>query len=146
MIFDRTLQFSNAQAIIADAASTNVIDLRALGRVYGHAADLKRDLGIGNKIPLLVQVVEAFNTLTSLEIQVQVSVDEAFTSPIVVHSQTLLLAALTVGAQMNVDFLPRGTNQRYLRLYYNVTGTDPTLGKITAGIVMAIQPSNAGPY
>lgn len=146
MIFDRTLQFSNAQAITADAASTNVIDLRALGRVYGHAADLKRDLGIGNKIPLLAQIVEAFNTLTSLEIQVQVSVDEAFTSPIIVHRESILLAALVVGKQMNVDFLPRGTNERFLRLYYDVTGTAPTLGKITAGVVMAIQPSNAGPY
>ena len=28
-----------------------------------------------------------------------------------------------------------GTDERYVRLYYDVTGTDPTTGKITAGLV-----------
>lgn len=146
MIFDNTLLFSKAQVVTADAASTNIIDLRTLGTPYGHAAALKRDLGIGKKIPLLVQVVEAFNTLTSLGIQLQGSVDEAFTSPIVIASETKLLAALTLGAQFNIDFLPRGTSYRYIRMYYDVTGTAPTLGKITAGIVAAVQPSEPGPY
>ena len=146
MIFDKTLQFSNAQAITADAASTNVIDLKALGTSYGHAAALLRDLGIGTHVPLLIQVVEAFNTLTSLDVILQGSVDEAFTSPVTILSQNKVLAALTVGAQFQIDYLPRGTTYRYIRLYYDVVGTDPTLGKITAGIVAAIQPSSAGPY
>lgn len=147
MIFDKTLQFSDAQAVVADAASTNIIDLNALGTSYGHAAALLRDLGIGNKIPLLCQVVEAFNTLTSLEFQLQGSVDEAFTSPVVIaRSGAVLLANLGVGAQFSIDFIPRGATYRYLRMYYDITGTPPTLGKITAGIVAAIQPSSAGPY
>lgn len=146
MIFDNTLLFSKAQAVTADAPSTNVIDLRTLGTVYGHAAALQRDVGIGSKVPLLVQVVEAFNTLTSLGIQLQGSVDEAFTSPVIISSETKLLAALTLGAQFNIDFLPRGTSYRFIRMYYDVTGTAPTLGKITAGIVAAVQPSAPGPY
>lgn len=146
MIFDNTLLFSKAQAITADAASTNVIDLRTLGTVYGHAAGLQRDLGIGTKIPLLAQVVQAFNTLTSLEFQLQGSVDEAFTSPVIIARETKLLAALTLGAQFNIDFIPRGASYRYLRMYYDITGTAPTLGQITAGIVAAIQPSGPGPY
>lgn len=146
MIFDNTLLFSKAQAITADAASTNVIDLRALNTVYGAAAALLRDIGIGSKVPLLCQVVEAFNTLTSLEFQLQGSVDEAFTSPVVIARETKLLAALTVGAQFNIDFIPRGATYRYMRMYYDVTGTPPTLGKITAGIVAAVQPSVPGPY
>lgn len=146
MIFDNTLLFSKAQAITADAASTNVIDLRALGTSYGHAAALLRDLGIGTKIPLLVQVVQAFNTLTSLTIILQGSVDEAFTSPIVISSESKLLAALTVGAQFTIDFIPRGASYRYIRMYYDVVGTNPTLGQITAGVVAAVQPSVPGPY
>jgi hypothetical protein len=146
MIFDKTLQFSASQAITADAASTNILDLRALGTAYGHAAALLRDLGIGHKVPLLVQVVEAFNTLTSLNIVLQGSVDEAFTSPVTIATENKVLADLVVGAQFNIDFLPRGTKYRYLRMYYDVVGTNPTLGKITAGIVAAVQPSAPGPY
>lgn len=146
MIFDKTLQFSNAQAITADAASTNILDLMATGTAFGHAAALKRDIGIGNKVPLLCQVVEAFNTLTSLKISFQGSVDEAFTSPIEIFSQTLLLADLTLGKQLFIDFMPRGSTYRYVRFYYDVTGTPPTLGKITAGVVAAIQPDVNGIY
>lgn len=146
MIFDRTLQYSLAQAIIATAASTNVIDHGALGTVYGAAAPLKRDLGIGADLPLLVQVVEAFGDLTSLKIALQGSVDEAFTSPIELQSQTLLLADLKVGAQLKLDTIPRGAVFRYTRIYYTVTGTAPTAGKVTAGIVAAVQPDMAGPY
>ena len=34
-----------------------------------------------------------------------------------------------------MSYVPRGTNERYMRLYYDVTGTAPTTGKITAGLV-----------
>lgn len=146
MIFDKTLQFSDRQAVTADAASTNIIDLRALGQVYGHAAGLTRDVGIGSKVPLLCQIVEAFNNMTSLEIQLQGSVDEAFTTPVVIAREVVLLADAKIGKQFNIDFLPRGTKFRYIRLYYDVTGTAPGAGRITAGIVAAIQPSEPGPY
>ena len=58
MIFDRTLLFSNAQAITADAASTDIVDLGATGTVYGAAAALNRDIGKGEEVALNVQVVE----------------------------------------------------------------------------------------
>jgi hypothetical protein len=37
------------------------------------------------------------------------------------------------------EFIPRGTSERYMRLNYTVAGTAPTLGKITAGVVMGSQ-------
>lgn len=142
MIFDRTLQFSNAQAITADAPSTNVIDLGAAGTAFGHAAALGRDLGAGVPIPLLCQVVEAFNNLTSLEFQLQGSTDEVFTSPLIIaRSGAIALASLTLGYQWKQDWFPRsGLTYRYVRFYYDVTGSAPTLGKVTAGVVAAIQP------
>lgn len=144
MIFDKTLQFSDAQPITATVASTNVIDRGATGTSYGHAAALGRDEGIGKEIPLLAQVVEAFNNLTSLKIALEGSTDEVFTSPVEIESQTLLLAALTVGAQLKLDEFPRGSIYRYYRMKYTVTGSAPTTGKITAGIVAGIQPDFAG--
>ena len=140
MIFDSTNLFSSAQAITATAASTNVIDLGATGKVVGGTANLVRDIGLGQRIPLRIQVVEAFNTLTSLAVTIQVDDNEAFSSPTTVYSQTIALAGLTLGAVFNgLYFVPPKTNERYVRLNYTVAGTNPTLGKITAGFVMAHQ-------
>ncbi len=140
MIFDKTLQFSNAQAITATAVSTNVVDLLATGTAFGHAAALKRDFGKGYDIPFLVQVVESFNTLTSLTVTLQGSTDEAFTSPQTIWtSGAVPLATLVAGYRLPISELPEGTTFRYIRLSYTVAGSNPTLGKITAGIVAARQ-------
>lgn len=139
MIFDKTLLFSDAQAITATAASTNIVDLGETGTVYGAAAALTRDVGKGNRMPINVQVVEAFNTLTSLTIAVQVDTVENFATPKTVASQTIALADLTAGAVSSLNFILPGADERYLRVHYTVTGTAPTTGKVTAGIVAAQQ-------
>lgn len=125
MIFDITNQLSDDQAVTATAVSTNVIDLGVAGR----------DVGKGSAVPLRVQVSETFNNLTSLQVSVQTSVDEAFSSPINLTEQTKLLADLTVGDVFDFKVLPTG-NERYIRLNYTVTGTAPTTGKVTAGVTM----------
>lgn len=130
MILDNQTLLSNAQAITADAGSTNQIDLSP------RASGLVRDIGPGKPIPLLVQVVEAFNNLTSIVVSVQTDEDSAFGSPTTVASTGAIpLASLVAGYQFNLDYVPRGTKERYMRLYYDITGTAPTAGKITAGVV-----------
>lgn len=140
MIFDSTLLLSNAQAITADAASTNIIDLGAPGKAYGAAANLVRDVGKGKPIPLLVQVVEAFATLTSLTVSLQVDDADTFGSPKTVWtSPAIPVAELIAGKVVVPEYIPRGTNERYMRLYYDVTGSNATAGKITAGVTMGNQ-------
>jgi len=139
MIFDKTLLFSDAQAITATAASTNIIDLGATGTVYGAAAALTRDVGKGNRLPINIQVVEAFNNLTSLTVSVQVDSVENFGSPKTIASQTIALADLVAGKVSSLNFVLPGADERYLRVHYDVTGTAPTTGKVTAGIVAAVQ-------
>lgn len=139
MIFDRTLLFSNAQAIVADAASTDIVDLLATGTVYGAAAALIKDVGKSGCVPLLVQVVEAFNTLTSLRVVVQCDDNSGFSSAKDVLEVTLPLASLTLGRVFPLIAIPPGVNERYMRIYYDVIGTVPTLGKVTAGIVAGVQ-------
>ena len=139
MIFDKTLLFSDAQAITATAASTNSIDLGPGGSVYGAAADLARDVAKSTKIPLLIQVVEGFNTLTSLTISLELDTTTTFTPDKTIQLASLPLASLGVGAQVYYAELPQGINMRYAQLKYTVVGTNPTLGKITAGIVAAVQ-------
>jgi hypothetical protein len=138
MILDNTLVLSDKQAITATAASTNVIDRGAAGTVFGAAAALSVDIGKENEIPLQVSVTEAFNNLTSLKIALETSADNStFTE---VASRTYLLASINATGQLNFPAcILEGTNQRYIRLNYTVTGTAPTTGKIFAGVVAARQ-------
>lgn len=143
MIFDQQNLFSNAQSVLASAVSTNVIDLGATGTVQGEGGPIKRDIGPGTPIPLRVQVVEAFNNATSLQVELQVSATENFAAPVVVGSQTKLLADLAAGSVFGgLYYVPRGTNLRYVRLNYTLVGTAPTTGKVTAGIVAGHQENN----
>lgn len=136
-IVDNTLVFSDGQAITAGAGSTNIIDTLAPGTPYGYGSALTKDNGIGHDVPILVSVTEAFNTLTSLTVSLQVDNDVAFGSPkTVATSGAIPLASLTLGYQFKFPAeLLEGTDERYIRLYYDVTGLAPTLGKIFAGVV-----------
>jgi len=137
MILSAQQLFSDQQAITGNADSTNVIDTGVRGTPYGAAAALVGDLGPGNKIPLLVQVTEDFNTLTSLTIKVSTGATTALGTEIL--SQTILLADLVAGKQTSFDVVPNDVTERYLGMEYVVNGTNPTTGKVTAGISMGNQ-------
>ena len=140
MILDRAEMFSNAQAVTATTASTNVLDTGATGTTYGGAAALIRDLGKGTPVPLAIRVVQNFNNLTSLTIAYQVSDDAAFTTPVtVIQSPAYTLTQLNAGTHLVPDMVPAGANKRFHRLLYTVAGTAPTLGQITAGLSMGNQ-------
>lgn len=141
MIFDSTSLFSSAQAITASAASSNVIDLGQPGTVFGAATPLARDIGKGAEVPIGLRVVESFNNLTSLTVMVETDDNAGFTSPTAVFTSIAYpLADLASGARhLLPDEIPVGVNERYVRLKYTVAGTAPTTGRITAGIVAAVQ-------
>lgn len=130
MIVDQFLRVSDAQAITADAASTNTIDL-----------SVARDVGEGKQLFMVFTVTEAFNNLTSLGLQIITSDAANLGTPTIRASQTVLLAGLTAGAQFVVALPPAvaSLGQRYLGAYYDVTGTAPSTGKVTADIVETIQ-------
>ncbi|WP_243233400.1 Bbp16 family capsid cement protein [Klebsiella pneumoniae] len=127
MLLDQQALFSAAQAITATAASTNVIDTGS-----------NKDVGKYGDIPLLIQVVEGFNNLTSLTVTVQTDDNSAFSSAADVLSMTIHLASLVLGYKSPVITLPMKM-ERYIRLNYTVTGTAPTTGKVTAGITGGVQ-------
>ncbi|EIV9887657.1 MULTISPECIES: Bbp16 family capsid cement protein [Klebsiella] len=127
MLLDQQALFSAAQAITATAASTNVIDTGS-----------NKDIGKYGDIPLLIQVVEGFNNLTSLTVTVQTDDNSAFSSAADVLSMTIPLASLVLGYKSPVITLPMKM-ERYIRLNYTVTGTAPTTGKVTAGITGGVQ-------
>ena len=143
MIFDASLLLSDQQAITASAPSTNIIDLGATGTVYGASAALVRDVGKGEDVPITIQVTETFNNLTSLDIILQTDDNTGFSSPRDVIKHTLLLADLKAGRPSVIVELPPGVAERYMRVYYTVTGTAPSTGKVTAGIIASYPQSNS---
>lgn len=151
MILDRTALFSDAQAITTSTASTNSVDARtslAPQHPAGEGAGGSiRDIGTGRPIPLSINVAEGFNNLTSLSVVVQISVEPGgsdFSNPIELgRTMPIPLARLQKpGPIRGLDWLPRigkgisrfAPNIQWVRLYYEVVGTAPTFGKITAGV------------
>lgn len=133
MILDKQTLFSDQQAIVATAISENVIDL-----------GVAKDLGKGVPIPVLIQVTEDFNTLTSLTVDLEVDDNAGMASAKVVQSVSVLLADLVAGKRIPPMYLPEGMDEQYTALRYTVVGTNPTTGKITAGISMGNQTNITG--
>lgn len=136
-LMDMESMFSDAQAITASAASENVIDLGAPGTPMHAAGAITQDIGRGRPIPVLIQVVEDFATLTSLQVTLEVDADNSWGAGNVkvLDSLDVGVADLVAGKKFNPFYIPEETNLRYVRLYYTVTGSNATAGKITAGLV-----------
>lgn len=142
MILSAQQLFSDDQAITANADSTNVIDLGVAATPYGGQAALNADVGKGAKIPILIQITEAFDNMTSLEIRISTGATTALGTTIV--SEVILLAAAVVGKQMVINVLPENITERYLGIEYVIVGTGPSVGRVTAGISMGNQTNVTG--
>lgn len=126
--------FSDQQAITATAASTNLYDRLAPGSWVHGSTSIVDDMG-NSYVPMLVQVTEDFNNLTSLQIDFEMDTTDAFSSATTLYSETVLLADLVAGKKIRVRWVPHDTTEQYLRFNYTVTGTAPSTGKLTAGFI-----------
>ena len=145
MILDQNALFSDAQAIVASAASTNHYDLGAAGKTAYNQVQLRRNMDLSyEQTPLLIQVVEDFNNATSVKVSFQSDDNGSFSSPKDVVEVTVLLAQLKKGFIFPIDKFPRGVKERYIRIYYTVAGSAPTTGKISAGFVGAVDGAYTG--
>jgi len=144
MISDALGTFSNNQAITGSAASTEYIDLGATGTPALNATALSRDIGRGNPVNIRVQVTETFDALTSLKVAIQTDDNTGFsTATTVLETETVALASLTAGYVFNLQWIPRNTDERYVRLYYTVAGSNPTVGTVWAAVVAAGQDNDS---
>lgn len=124
MLLDKTLAFSEEQAITASAASTNIIDQKAAGDAYG-------------ALWVVAKVDADFATLTSLTLGVQTDSASNFSSAETLASTGAVAAAsLTEGEYICCFRLPAGC-KRYIRLYYTVGGSNATTGKVSAFLTAA---------
>ena len=121
MLIDYNLQMSDAQSVTADAASTNIIDLGS-----------DRDIGPGEEMKIALNFDVAMGgSSPTLAVQVQTDDNSSFSSASTVQTSRSIAAA-AVGDTL-VMGLP-DTNERYVRLYYDVGGTSPTM-TVSASIV-----------
>lgn len=142
MILSAQQLFSDDQAVTATARSTNVIDLGVAGTPYGAVAPLNQDIGKGNNIPILIQVTEDFNNVTSITVEIETGTTDALGD--VVISELMTLSELTAGKQSVIQVLPNAITGRYLGVRYIINGTAPSTGKFTAGITMGNQTNITG--
>lgn len=114
MLVDKTLEFSDAQALTATGVSTNVIDLGA-----------DRDIGPGKPMYIVVTVEVAPDFVTGDEVyDVQLQSGPTDT-PANVIGQMEIPSNAKAG---KVLFMPLpAENERYLRLNYVLAGTTPSI-------------------
>ena len=149
MILDNQAIFSDDQDVLttADVISTNVLDLGAMSETaYGKVA-MQRNLGGGNSIPLLLQVIDEFTTgagATGITVTVQYDDDEAFGTAVDLVKYTFLIADLLEGKRLPIVHLPTSIKGRYLRLKYNSLVGAMTAGSLTAALVAAVDESYQG--
>ena len=137
MLFSTQEMFSESQVITTTQPSANVIDLGVPGSTLGSPAQLRRDIGRGRAIRILVQLAAvAGGTSPTLVVALQVDDNEGFATPSVVASAPQK-AGGAIGDRIKL-WMPEGTDERYMRLLYTLGGTDPTYTLI-AGIVAADQ-------
>ena len=146
MIFSEELMFSDDQDVSQAAgtyASTNIIDTGAPGTVYGAAAALARNVGPGNKVPILVQMTEALDSAddtATIQFQIETADEEAFdtTNVIVAMSRAYTVEEAVAGLKWGVDCLPSDM-KRFIRVKYVIGTQTSTAGLVTAGIVHGVQ-------
>lgn len=125
MLVDAQLLFSDAQAITAAAASTNIIDVAAA-----------RDLGTGQDLYVVVCVDVAFTDGSSdstLAVALECDSTDSFTPD---STRTLFTfpALSAVGDKKIAKLGPGDLNYRYARLYYTPANGNLTTGSVTAFI------------
>lgn len=141
MYLDKQNQFSDAQAITADAISTNVIDLAPLG-----GSNLIRDIAAGKPVGVLISVSTAFVSAGSGTLTVTAeSDDNTSLSSATVH-QTIasaVAAATLVAGYAMIAWLQPGAYQRYLGLRYTTNTADFEAGAVNAWLVSQFQNNRA---
>jgi hypothetical protein len=118
MIIDNENRFSVAQALVATAVSTDLIDLGA-----------DRDIGIGEPMVVVVTVDVAAAGGGTLQVTVQADDNSGFASPgTVAQTGQIAAATLVAGYKFAVQIPPDLLTERFLRLNYTlVTMTGITL-------------------
>lgn len=124
MVIDKELELSNAQAVTASAASTNIVDF---GKGMGATEDLA--------VVVTVEVAATAAGAATVELVIEGDDVEGMGSAVeLVKSRAIGKAELVPGAKFILP-MPKGSLKRYMRLQYNVATGPLTAGSFSAHIV-----------
>ncbi len=129
MIIDTQLLFSDAQAVTADANSTNVIDISAA----------LRDLGRGGHFRVRVQVDTVMDSAgegATLIVKLVESADAALGTPTTLYATAAIAEATLVAGYVIFDILLPKTSLQYLGIQYDRGVEDFTTGNISAFLLL----------
>ena len=113
------------QAITADAASTNVIDLWGSTTLVTGETDMAI---VGAQGPyLIVKAIVLSTTSVSINFQLVSSISTTMSGASIVAQYRFLTAQMTAGKVLVNQQLPVGRYLRYLGMYFNVFTSDTTL-------------------
>lgn len=119
MIIDRLNEFSNAQAVTASAASTNVVDLGAAGKVEA------KPFYLHIKVPTTCTADGAATVTFAL----QTDDNESFSGAVALWTSAAISKASLVAGYEVIRLALNGLAlKQYLRVYYTVAS-----GPLTAG-------------
>jgi hypothetical protein len=131
MIFDAHNQFSDAQAVTATAASTNLLDLGAV-----------RNLGAGENLYVAVVCDVAMTDSGSdstLTVTVETDDNASFSSATTAQTVGTFAALSAIGTSLIARLSPTAINERYMRLKYTTANGDLSTGSFTAFLVKDVQ-------
>ena len=129
MMLDKTLLFSDHQAITVTADSENRLDLGAPG------------MDKGGPLPLFIQVTKTFTDDSGTDGTLTVALhDSADDSSYAALSSTgaIPVTALKTGYRVPLTALPPGV-RRYVKLVYTVADASFTQGNVSAGLTLDAQ-------
>ncbi len=137
MYVDAQNLFSDAQAVTASAASTNLIDL-------GSA----RDIGVGRELYFVVIVDVAFTDAGSdstVTVIIQTDDNSGFGSAVTAQTIGLFAALTAAGSRLIARLAPEAGWEQYIRAFYTVANGNLTTGSLTAFLTTDIQAWTAYP-
>lgn len=130
MILDKQLEFSNAQAVTAAAASTNLIDFGAV-----------RDMGVGQDLYVVVVCTTTMaDTGSDSTLAVALEGDSTTTvTPDYTRTLFTFSAVSAAGTVKIAKLSPGDLNLRYAQLKYTPAGGDLSAGAFSAYLTTSIQ-------
>lgn len=134
MFLDSQLLFSDAQALTASGASTNLIDLKQTNYLFD-----------GEPMAVVVQIDTGADYTTGDEtytFAIQCDDNSSFSSATTVVSQAISAASSNLAAgAMKVIAIPVGVAvEQYMRVYYTLAGTTPSVTLTTFLVPLSFVP------
>ena len=110
MIIDSLLQFDKEKAISGSGSSANVVDL-----------GIARDVGLGEEVYLVAVLTAALVGAGALTVSVEMSDDEAFTSPVETQVLGTFDAAAAAGSKLQARLQPGLIDKQFMRIKYTAS-------------------------